>query len=318
MNKLKTNINGKMPFVLDDIRFLDDVYRSSINAILSGLMRYDGIIYGCKLIIDGNQATVRKGAIWLNGELLPVPEQTFNYDASHHYFFKLNSYFAPEGNKTFGDGTQHDTYEIRIAEVHDGGSSTFISNMIRVNASKIIDNAPGRIARLSTVQNNQNGLLPNAVVGTSSTGALVSCNIKTAFNKNFGATANTVAEGNKIHGLYNGNPVKKVFIDIGAWDMINDTYPHKTIDLINIIEFDIHRIISVNVIIFTDSGRYVGTFHNVKDDMDIRIHKEAGQHGSPDEFNITLGNHKKTFVNQSREALTDTDRNRGIITITYY
>ena len=323
MNELKTDINGKFPVVLNDLRFVDNFYRKAIHSIIAGLMRYDGIIYGCDIEIDGNVATMSEGAIWLDGELLQVSEQTFNYDAGNNYFIKLSNYYLPEGRKLFGDNTIHDTYEVRVGIIHDGGSSTSQPNMIRATSSKLVDNAEGRLPRISTHQNAQNGLRPNAIVGTSSSGALVSCDVKSAHNKDFGTGNNNVPRGNHTHSyeplsLYNGNVTKRAFLDIGAWNMVEANVPSKEIDLINIIDFDIYRVISVDVVIFTDSGRYGGTFHNVKDDMKIEIHKEVGQHGQPNVFNIRLVNYKKTFVNQPWETLSYTDVNRGIVTVTYY
>lgn len=216
MNELKTNINGKFPFVLNDIRFFDDIYRSAINSLLEALAVKSGdvIVSGCRITTLGNTGTLSAGSIWLNGELLIVPEQTFSYIAGHNYFLKLKEYYLQEGRKTFGDNTTHETYLVRTAEVHDGGTQTNIADMIRIRTARLVGNAPGHIPRISTHPDFSDGLLPNAIVGTSSSGALVSCAVKSAHNKEFGISHGNVPPIGE-HGLnYNQLPYGIVMYDV--------------------------------------------------------------------------------------------------------
>lgn len=139
MNRLKTNQSGGFPFVLDDLRFLDNAYRQAFTNIAYAISLSDCILWGCDLSDDGTDITVTEGAVWLNGEILHVPEQTITYVPGHNYFLRLSASYDPNGLKTFADSNLYDTYELRVAELFDGGTDTVIASAINIHNDKRIN-----------------------------------------------------------------------------------------------------------------------------------------------------------------------------------
>lgn len=119
MNKLITNIEGQMPFVLDDIRwFADGIYDAFANLIetLGGNM----ILFGCETSPSGNNYEVSAGALALDGEIYKVDAHTAIGESGAGYadwYFVPDISYSAEGTKTFGNGTIHETYEIRKAKL---------------------------------------------------------------------------------------------------------------------------------------------------------------------------------------------------------
>lgn len=122
MNKLITTDTGGFPYVLDDIRWEQDAYRTALLDFSSAVRNSasaDCVLWGC--IVTDNTTTydVSAGAVIINGEIyhvtattgvtkvalkrLAIQASTGTYDAS--------------GLKTFQDAVTHNTYEIRKANV---------------------------------------------------------------------------------------------------------------------------------------------------------------------------------------------------------
>lgn len=79
MNKLKTDFNGGFPLTLDDIRFIDEYFRTGIHQIAISLAKF-AILSGFEPI---NNNTVSAGWLIINGEIGFIPETTgldFNFD----------------------------------------------------------------------------------------------------------------------------------------------------------------------------------------------------------------------------------------------
>jgi len=141
MNKLLTNINGGFPFVLDDIRFNDAAYRDAFKAVMkafdiNGTDRF--IITGCEVASTLTTHNIAPGWIYYDGEIYAVDAQSITIQVgpgSGYYFAPIVTY-DPAGNKTFEDGTQHDTYEVRKAKVYFG---TMPSNALLMISPRLID-----------------------------------------------------------------------------------------------------------------------------------------------------------------------------------
>lgn len=126
MNKLKTDIDGKMPITLDDHRWFDAAYREAFYGIASafGITAADSFkLSGCVVTKVGNTYTTTAGYIWLAGEIYKVEAQSITVAALHTCEFKLDIAYDPDGMKIFqndvGFGFTHDTYEIRKAVLGD-------------------------------------------------------------------------------------------------------------------------------------------------------------------------------------------------------
>lgn len=228
MNEFKTDINGKLPVVLDDIRFLDSIFREGILSIIKGMNnRQNFILSGITVdYISGDNFDANGGAIYYNNELLLVQNASLVVPSGNKVVIKRTELFDPKGLKLFGDGTAHNTYKIIKGEflvVLEDNTDYFEVDTIRFND----------IYKANFSEN-------------------------TAFNKNFGTAGNQVAVGNHSHfqayepKANNPNQLIKKVIDIGVWDM-------QTTGLKGVLhgftsEESVRRIVSIDIIIFADTG----------------------------------------------------------------
>ncbi len=141
MNKLLTNINGGFPFVLDDLRFNDAAYRDAFKAVMkafdiNGTDRF--IIAGCEVTSNLTTHNIAPGWIYYDGEIYAVDAQSIQIQVGPGagYYFEPIITYDPAGNKTFEDGTQHDTYEVRKAKVYFG---TLPTNALLMISPRLID-----------------------------------------------------------------------------------------------------------------------------------------------------------------------------------
>lgn len=116
MNKLLTNFNGGFPFVLDDVRFLQD-------AIWQGLEGLTKAFGNCRLVgavvsDNGTSYDVTEGFIILNGEVLYVPADSVPAGADiEDYGFLVSETFDAAGDKVFQDASTQQTYQLRTAKL---------------------------------------------------------------------------------------------------------------------------------------------------------------------------------------------------------
>lgn len=141
MNKLKTTQNGGFPFVLDDLKWMDDSYREGIAGILSAfeLNPNDTIILsGCVKTSSGTTVTVTEGFLFLNREILYFPggNLTLNHPAS--VYFDLDVAYDSSGNKLFEDATTNQTYEVRRAKLVTGPPIAYPKTIYEVMSSKLV------------------------------------------------------------------------------------------------------------------------------------------------------------------------------------
>jgi len=152
MNKLQTNYNGKMPFELDDLRWMDDAYREAFYALLSafGIAPEDSFkLSGCVVTVNGNVYTTTAGYISLNGEILKVNAHSITKSLLHSVYWVLDVAYDIAGNEIFEDGNSHDTYEVRTAKLATGITQLPI-NVMMYNADYLSD----KIASIIPLEEN--------------------------------------------------------------------------------------------------------------------------------------------------------------------
>lgn len=116
MKKLKTDLNGGFPLVLDDIRWMNS---GLIEALMQSWSKYingnQTIISGCSTVLSGGNYTVQEGYMWHFGEVCYVPAQVVPDSSKAFQFFDLSVTYDPAGSKTFltSSPPNYDTYEIR-------------------------------------------------------------------------------------------------------------------------------------------------------------------------------------------------------------
>lgn len=112
MNRFKTkDLNGGMPIVLNDLRFLlgqDGYATAGIYKVFEGYLNSFGtdfIISGC--VAAGAPGAITEGWIFLDGEIIKVDAHT----GTDTYYEKITDTYHSDGDKTFQDGTTNDTYQ---------------------------------------------------------------------------------------------------------------------------------------------------------------------------------------------------------------
>ncbi len=121
---------GRMPFVLNDFRFLDKIYRSTFEAYLKMLSAENMILFGCIVTDNLNGTfTVSEGAVVINNEFYLCSSHTFPCDNINEAYFVVNQTADTEGLKKFGNNTMIDTYLLRrvLASQHASQPSDSIS-----------------------------------------------------------------------------------------------------------------------------------------------------------------------------------------------
>ncbi len=124
MNNLDTTQLGRMPIVLDDLRFIND----SIKEALNGIVAHDDttvvVLSGC--IVDytalaSGTLNMTSGSIFWNGEIFKVAAVSgITYDLTVRWeMFESND---PAGQKTFANASVHQTYKVRTAVIKFGGT----------------------------------------------------------------------------------------------------------------------------------------------------------------------------------------------------
>ena len=117
MNKLINTDSGGYPFVLDDLRFVDDSVREALKGGLSFL--------GDGFVLSANYNDITAATSWsfpetfavLNGEILRIPAFTANSSPAVGKWYKLELDSTDSGTtpglKTFQDASVHETYNLR-------------------------------------------------------------------------------------------------------------------------------------------------------------------------------------------------------------
>ncbi len=119
MNLLKTDINGKQPIFLDDIRFNDNAYREAFASILKAIgVDKNNILHGCELTDNGGGSySVTKGAVMIQSEVLKVDAQNFTCSNLNDCYYKLQETDDPNGLRVFGNLATHNVWMVRKAQI---------------------------------------------------------------------------------------------------------------------------------------------------------------------------------------------------------
>lgn len=130
MNKLISNINGGYPFVMDDLRFMDQSYRDAFKGTLHHLQEFNestGNVNAVGIAMipsnDGYSGGATIPDIWVfkDGEYFKIKSQQLDsgggFGASYTVQFPTTYDSGGAGTKTFQDGNTHETYQIREATI---------------------------------------------------------------------------------------------------------------------------------------------------------------------------------------------------------
>ena len=130
MNKFLTNLNGGLPLFLDDIRFLDDIYRNSIHAIVKGIA--DKIIISGinPTISEQNNLVTEEGFILYLNEILYVPANSVAYNENLEYVFRRS--VTTSGTRIFSDQSENDVYELRTGYIEEIAPQNIQSSDLKV------------------------------------------------------------------------------------------------------------------------------------------------------------------------------------------
>lgn len=118
MNKLLTEFTGGFPFLLNDLRFIDDAVKLAIADLTTAVAGSEPvIIYGCQTQQQANFVSVSEGAIFWQGEIWHVYPHNFTApnpmtEAPYWNFVTEN---GPEGSRTFENAETHQVHQIRKA-----------------------------------------------------------------------------------------------------------------------------------------------------------------------------------------------------------
>lgn len=149
MNKLLTNLTGKMPVFLEDLGFVDASVREAFYAIMStfGVDITDSFkISGCVVTVNNSDYSCAAGYISYQGEIYRVDSHTHT-NVSGTVGFQPVITYDPTGNKLFKDTTSKDTWEIRKAKLVDIGQGI---DAMSWNANRIDDIIAAKMRAFST------------------------------------------------------------------------------------------------------------------------------------------------------------------------
>lgn len=141
MNKLLTTDDGKFPFYLDDLRWIDEGLREAFAGIINFFSDEKFILSGCEM--TWNPVTVEwtcaEGFIAWEGEILYCPGGTAMQDESNTPVFDIEVTYDPDGLKLFGSGVSHNTYEIRRAKFYAENPASAGGKLVATIANRTID-----------------------------------------------------------------------------------------------------------------------------------------------------------------------------------
>ena len=121
MDYLKTDINGGMPFDLDDLRFEANAIRETFDNIGKGLSNsFEGVIlWGCDLSLGTPFYTCSEGAVFLKGEVFRVNTHSFtpSTQGTAKNYWEIIETADPDGDEVFEDTVTNSTYKKRRVEL---------------------------------------------------------------------------------------------------------------------------------------------------------------------------------------------------------
>ena len=183
MNKLLTEYNNGFPLLLDDLRFIDDIYRSGIESILKAFANNtDCIVFGCEKTYDGNTLSISAGAIWHDNELFAFAGGT-QTNPSNDYYFKVIE--VDESFRMFGDGTtSNPVHRLRYVTFNAGTLTESISIDIPMLKDLVKDYA-NQLGSWTTLLADSGNLLKYRKIMNNSHVQLIG-NVRVPVNEHFG------------------------------------------------------------------------------------------------------------------------------------
>ncbi len=122
MRNFKTDINGGLPIVLNDLRFIHNGILEAFKALMSSYGvtdTYTVILSGCERNSIGGTTTISEGYVSIGGELCYVPTHSYpDPGMGDHEYWIIDPTFDPDGNKQFQNFAFNDTYEVRVGKVN--------------------------------------------------------------------------------------------------------------------------------------------------------------------------------------------------------
>lgn len=112
MDKLITTYTGKMPFVQEDLNWLDQTFRDAINHLFKdfpAIMELNCIVSGCGYSEAGGVVTVEPGWVLLQNEMIYFAGDSITGTAANCKITYEDSYDAA-GAKVFANGVSHNVY----------------------------------------------------------------------------------------------------------------------------------------------------------------------------------------------------------------
>ncbi len=154
MNNFKTDIDGGLPFRLDDLRFINAAQMEAFTGVIQALVGdipY-AILNGCESTFGLNDSLhFNAGYIYFNNEIFYAPEQNLVLQFTQgDLVWEVDTSYDTAGDKAFKvDGVIHSTYEIRRAKIveyeiqQSGGIEFNIDNVLTILKNRIgVDTSP--------------------------------------------------------------------------------------------------------------------------------------------------------------------------------
>ena len=137
---------GEQPIFLDDFNFMQDAVKDTIRNVVQTMMHSNEatcILSGCELAYNDNGTTSwTDGIVMLEGEILPIKAGTVNVNANNDepLYFNIIESYAPNGERTFKNGTRHNCYQLRTATISgDSNGGYYIFEIPRLEDYVIPD-----------------------------------------------------------------------------------------------------------------------------------------------------------------------------------
>jgi hypothetical protein len=151
--RLKTDINGGFPLVLDDIRWLQGEFESPFMNYLENICPVDGAVWirGGAFPIPPGSIGITSGVAYISGTgfVNVVGNNSAGWNGTTTFLRPAASTFNPAGNKTFQDGSVNDVYELPRYTVSTGTAGVgdvILNNWVYLNQTfdeKIVTFASG-------------------------------------------------------------------------------------------------------------------------------------------------------------------------------
>lgn len=230
MNVFEIDYNGRMPFVLNDLRFLDSIFREAIISFAKGLGNEQNyIITGIAINqTSGDYYNAIGGYIFYNDELLSVADTSIEIPIGYKAVIRRVESYDAEGQKLYGDGVVRSTYKLIQGEfivVANSSNDFFELDTVRLSSiykenfseksafNKDFGITPGSVPPIGLHGLGYAGAY-GIVMYDGPDGGLGSIPIKSAFNQNFGSGNSDVEKGSN-----NPNQLITKVLEIGPWNM---------------------------------------------------------------------------------------------------